>query len=87
MKKVLLVFEKHCTRIFDISTEPMRLNAYLKLFKERKKEGLYGDLASMRSQYYFEAGDNNALSAIRVINAHNDYEYERVDEREVEDVK
>jgi hypothetical protein len=84
MKTVLVAFEKHGTRVFDISTQELKENAYLNLFKEREKEGYYYELIEVGSIYHAEARKGNAKSAERIIRQRKDYEYERVLEVKVE---
>lgn len=84
MKKILIAYEKHGNRVFDISTEQQKFDVYFKLFNERRKEGLYYDLINVKSRYYAEAIKGNALSAIRILQIRHSYEYERVEEKIVE---
>jgi len=86
MRKVLMVREKDNSRAFDISTEKLRDRAYLALFRERDKEGCYSDLIEMKSRFYSEAKDGNAKSAraIILLRSRNNYEYELIEEIEVE---
>ncbi len=80
MKRILIAYEKYGNRVFDISTEQQRANTYLRLFKERRKEGFYDDLAEVGSRLY--TGEN-VLSAIRILKMRSNYEYERIEEIEV----
>lgn len=86
MRKVLVAHEKHSDRVFDISTEKLRDRAFLTLFRERDKEGYYLDLIEMKSSFYSEAKDGNAKSARTIIlsRSRNNYEYERMEEIDVE---
>jgi hypothetical protein len=84
MKTVLILYEKHGNRVFDISTEELKLKAALEIFNERKKEGYYHDFAEMGSKFYDEASKGNAKSALRVLRYRNDYEYEKMEEIMVE---
>jgi hypothetical protein len=84
MKIVLVAYEKHGCRIFDVSTPELKDKSYIALFKERDKEGYYSDLAEMDSSYYHDARKGNAKCAQRVIRMRDRHEYERTEEVEVE---
>jgi hypothetical protein len=84
MKEVLVAFEKHGCRVFDISTPELKDKSYIALFKERDKEGYYSDLAEMDSSYYRDARKGDAKCTQRIIRNRSDYEYERTEEVEVE---
>lgn len=86
MKKVLLVKEKHCYRVFNISTPELLEKAYLTLFEERNKEGYYSDLVEMRSELWVRAkkGDGKVARELINLRSHRGYEYEDVEEINVE---
>ncbi len=98
MKRVLVAYEKHGIRVFDISSEELKNKAYLHLFKERDvgqrrlglKSGIvvypdyYSDLREMQSRLYELAKGGDAKAAERILRARTDYEDERVVEMDVE---
>jgi len=89
MKKVLFVTEKHVNRIFDISTPELSEKAYLEIFKERLKEGEYRDYIY---QPFFDYASFKTLTDGKIARkfilyrSQLGYEYERVEEIEVEKV-
>lgn len=89
LKKVLIVNEKHRTRVFDISTVEQREKAFLHLFKDRCQiHGFYSTLVEMKSTLFNEASKGNTKSAEAIIlfRSANGYEYEEVKELEIEEI-
>jgi hypothetical protein len=84
MKTVLVAFEKHGIRVFDVSSDTLKARAYLKLFNDRDKDGYYHHLLEMGSSYYLDARKGGVKAAERVIRINNGHEYERTEEIEVE---
>ena len=85
MKKVLVLHEKHSIRVFDASTEELKIKAYLAIFKERRKEGWYNDVAG-DSISYAEACKGSEHAAYKLLHRRSEagYEYERIETFEVE---
>lgn len=79
IQKVLLAHEENYTRVFDISTEEMRMKVYLMLFEERKKEGYYDDVTELGLEL-----PKDPKTILRFIQRRNNYEYERLSEQDVE---
>ena len=84
--RMLLAYEKHGVRVFDISSPEKREKVVLMLFNERRKLGYYNDLVRMESLIYKEARKGNAFRAEAVLLFRSNYEYERIELTETEEV-
>jgi hypothetical protein len=82
MKRVLIADEKHCLRVFDVSTVKLKDEAYLSLFKERNKDGYYSDVKN--NVLFNNAKSGDAVAAQRFIAYRNQHEYEKTYETNVE---
>ena len=83
MKRVVVAYEKHGIRIFDISTDELSNKSYLKLFNERKEAGYYSD-ELFNSTKFKEASSGNGKSAMVIIKSRKSYEYEMIEELKIQ---
>ena len=79
-KVILVVKEKHVERYIDIGNSVLENAAYVDLFKERYKEGLYVDLVQYKSALLEQAKAGDPVACRKFINlrAAQGYEYESV---------
>jgi hypothetical protein len=86
--KILLIYEKHGTFAYDISTDTLRDRAYLSIFNQRKVERYYTDFTStpfLDYEKFKNLKDGKLAREFIIWRSDQRYEYERVEELQLEE--
>ena len=77
--QVLLLYEKHCTRVFNAITEEQLYASALTILKERFDDGLYHEQDDLFKYIKNALKTNDAKEAWSILRDRSDFEYERVE--------